>query len=46
MTNNPKKLSGISGYGITVVEQVPIESAPNEHNRKYLQTKKRRWGIY
>ncbi len=44
MTNNPKKLSGISGYGITVVEQVPIESAPNEHNRKYLQTKKEKMG--
>lgn len=44
MTNNPKKMSGISGYGLIVVEQVPIETEPNEYNWKYLQTKKEKLG--
>jgi 3,4-dihydroxy 2-butanone 4-phosphate synthase/GTP cyclohydrolase II len=44
LTNNPKKISGISGYGLEVVEQVPIEIQPNEYNRKYLQTKKEKLG--
>ncbi len=44
LTNNPKKLAGISGYGLEVVEQVPIEIAPNEWNKKYLLTKKEKLG--
>lgn len=44
MTNNPKKLGGISGYGLEVVEQVPIEIPPNGINNEYLQTKKNKMG--
>ncbi len=40
MTNNPKKMGGIGGYGLEIVEQVPIEVMPNSMNRKYLRTKK------
>jgi 3,4-dihydroxy 2-butanone 4-phosphate synthase/GTP cyclohydrolase II len=40
LTNNPKKISGISGFGLEVVEQVPIETAPNAENRRYLDTKR------
>src|SRR3954466_1124403 len=44
MTNNPKKIYGIEGYGLTVVEEVPIRVPPGEHNKSYLQTKKGRLG--
>lgn len=44
MTNNPKKMGGISGYGIEVVEQVPIEIKPNGVNNGYLKTKKEKMG--
>ena len=44
MTNNPIKRIGLEGYGLTVVENVPIEVAPNEHNRFYLHTKKEQMG--
>jgi len=44
MTNNPKKVVGLSGYGLTIVEQVPIEISPNDHNRRYLRTKKEKMG--
>jgi len=44
MTNNPKKIVGLSGYGLEVVERVPIEIPPNEINKKYLQTKKEKLG--
>lgn len=44
MTNNPKKLSGIVGYGLAIVEQVPIEIPASEHNYKYLLTKKEKLG--
>lgn len=44
MTNNPKKMGGISGYGIEVVEQVPIEIAPNGVNNGYLKSKKDKMG--
>jgi 3,4-dihydroxy 2-butanone 4-phosphate synthase/GTP cyclohydrolase II len=44
MTNNPKKIYGIEGYGLTVVEEVPIRIAPGEHNRRYLETKKAKMG--
>ena len=39
MTNNPKKIVGLQGYGITVTERVPLEISPNECNREYLTTK-------
>ena len=42
MTNNPKKIKGLQGYGLSVTEQVPIESAPNEYNVDYLRTKRDR----
>ena len=44
LTNNPKKLTGLEGYGLTVVEQVAIEVPPNAENRRYLATKRDRLG--
>ncbi|MFT9493954.1 bifunctional 3,4-dihydroxy-2-butanone-4-phosphate synthase/GTP cyclohydrolase II [Anaerosolibacter sp.] len=44
MTNNPKKLSGLTGYGLEVVERVPIQMNHNERNAYYLQTKKAKLG--
>jgi 3,4-dihydroxy 2-butanone 4-phosphate synthase/GTP cyclohydrolase II len=40
LTNNPKKISGLAGYGLTVVEQVAIEVPPNAENRRYLAVKR------
>jgi 3,4-dihydroxy 2-butanone 4-phosphate synthase/GTP cyclohydrolase II len=44
LTNNPKKMIGLQGYGLSVVEQVPIEIEPNEYNRCYLSCKKLKMG--
>ena len=44
LTNNPKKLTGIDGFGLTVVEQVPIEVAPHSENERYLLTKRDKLG--
>ena len=44
LTNNPKKRAGLVGYGLEVVENVPIEIESNEHNQFYLETKKRKMG--
>jgi 3,4-dihydroxy 2-butanone 4-phosphate synthase/GTP cyclohydrolase II len=44
LTNNPKKISGLEGYGLTVTEQVPIELPPNEENRRYLAAKRDKLG--
>jgi 3,4-dihydroxy 2-butanone 4-phosphate synthase/GTP cyclohydrolase II len=44
LTNNPKKISGLEGYGLTVVEQVPIETPPNAENRRYLSAKRDKLG--
>ena len=44
LTNNPKKIIGLSGYGLQVIERVPIEVAPNEANVRYLRTKKKKMG--
>ena len=44
MTNNPKKIVGVEGYGVTVVERVPVEIKPNENNVRYLKTKKDKMG--
>jgi 3,4-dihydroxy 2-butanone 4-phosphate synthase / GTP cyclohydrolase II len=44
LTNNPKKITGIEGYGLTVVEQVPIETTPTPQNARYLATKRDKLG--
>ena len=44
LTNNPRKVVGLEGYGLEIVEQVPIRIKPNPHNAKYLQTKKEKLG--
>ena len=44
MTNNPKKIIGLQGYGLQVVERVAIEMPPNKINERYLQTKKEKMG--
>jgi 3,4-dihydroxy 2-butanone 4-phosphate synthase/GTP cyclohydrolase II len=44
LTNNPKKIRGLEGYGLHVTDQVPIEHAPNPHNEVYLRTKAERMG--
>jgi 3,4-dihydroxy 2-butanone 4-phosphate synthase / GTP cyclohydrolase II len=44
LTNNPKKLTGIEGFGLTVVAQLPIEISPNEENRAYLTAKREKLG--
>lgn len=44
LTNNPKKIKGLEGYGMEVVERVPIEMLSNQDNRRYLKTKKEKMG--
>ncbi len=44
LTNNPKKISRLEVYGLHIVEQLPLEIAPTEHNRRYLETKKYKLG--
>ncbi|MGC8667618.1 MAG: bifunctional 3,4-dihydroxy-2-butanone-4-phosphate synthase/GTP cyclohydrolase II [Chthonomonadales bacterium] len=44
MTNNPSKVAGIEGYGLEIVEWVPLRVEPNEHNRRYLETKRIKLG--
>ncbi len=44
LTNNPKKISGISGFGLSVVSQEPIEIEPNPENRRYLESKRDKMG--
>ena len=44
LTNNPKKVVGLEGYGIQMVEQVPIRTETNPHNAKYLETKRTKMG--
>jgi 3,4-dihydroxy 2-butanone 4-phosphate synthase/GTP cyclohydrolase II len=44
ITNNPRKFIGLSGYGLEIVERVPIEIPPNKVNLKYLKTKKEKMG--
>ena len=44
LTNNPRKVVGLEGYGLTVVETMPIIIPPNEYNRRYLETKQNKMG--
>jgi len=44
LTNNPKKVVGLEGYGLEIVEQVPIRAKPNPHNARYLKTKREKMG--
>ncbi len=44
ITNNPKKMIGLQGYGLSIVEQVPIEIEPNKYNKCYLECKKLKMG--
>ncbi|MFW5874973.1 MAG: bifunctional 3,4-dihydroxy-2-butanone-4-phosphate synthase/GTP cyclohydrolase II [bacterium] len=46
ITNNPKKIVGLEGYGLSVVEQIPIQTEPNEYNRCYLECKQLKMGHY
>ncbi len=44
LTNNPRKVIGLEGYGMRIVERIPIQMPPGDHNRDYLQTKKSKLG--
>jgi 3,4-dihydroxy 2-butanone 4-phosphate synthase/GTP cyclohydrolase II len=44
ISNNPRKRVGLQGYGLDVVENVPLRICPNPHNEKYLQTKRDKLG--
>src|SRR4249920_3237816 len=44
LTNNPKKIHGLEGYGLSVADQLPIQAVPNPHNEEYLRTKRERLG--
>ncbi len=44
LTNNPKKIVGLEGYGLEIIEQVPIRVKPNQHNARYLKTKREKMG--
>jgi 3,4-dihydroxy 2-butanone 4-phosphate synthase/GTP cyclohydrolase II len=44
MTNNPRKIVGLEGYGLTVTDRVPIEVKPREENQRYLETKRDKLG--
>jgi len=40
LTNNPRKIIGLEGYGLQIAERIPLEITPNSINRKYLETKR------
>ena len=44
ITNNPRKIVGLEGYGLKVVERIPLEIEPNQYNLKYLNTKRQKLG--
>jgi 3,4-dihydroxy 2-butanone 4-phosphate synthase/GTP cyclohydrolase II len=44
LTNNPRKVVGLEGYGLEIIEQLPIKIRPNPHNEKYLETKRKKLG--
>lgn len=44
LTNNPRKVVGLEGYGLEIIEQLPIKTPPTPHNKRYLETKKKKLG--
>jgi 3,4-dihydroxy 2-butanone 4-phosphate synthase/GTP cyclohydrolase II len=44
LTNNPRKVVGLEGYGLEIIKQLPIKIRPNPHNEKYLKTKREKLG--
>ena len=44
LTNNPTKRAGLEGYGLEVVDRVPLHAVPNKHNVRYLETKRAKMG--
>jgi 3,4-dihydroxy 2-butanone 4-phosphate synthase/GTP cyclohydrolase II len=44
LTNNPTKRAGLEGFGLQMVERVPVLATPNEHNLRYLETKRTKMG--
>jgi 3,4-dihydroxy 2-butanone 4-phosphate synthase/GTP cyclohydrolase II len=46
LSNNPKKMKGLQGYGLEIVENIPLEIQPNSHNKFYLETKRNKMGHY
>ena len=44
LTNNPRKIAGLGGYGLEVVERVPLQMPPKKENERYLRTKKLKLG--
>jgi len=46
MTNNPRKIIGLQGYGIEIVERVPLETKPNQENIEYLRAKVNKMGHF
>ena len=46
LTNNPRKMVALEGYGLTIVERVPVVMTPNDHNRRYLETKRTKLGHF
>jgi 3,4-dihydroxy 2-butanone 4-phosphate synthase/GTP cyclohydrolase II len=44
MTNNPTKRAGLIGYGLEIIENIPVKVVPNQYNHKYLETKRTRMG--
>ena len=44
MTNNPAKLAGLEGYGLEIVDRIPLHSPPNDSNRRYMETKRTKMG--
>jgi len=44
LTNNPSKRAGLDGYGLEIVERVPLQTVPNSENIRYLRTKQQRLG--
>ncbi|MEI7535147.1 MAG: bifunctional 3,4-dihydroxy-2-butanone-4-phosphate synthase/GTP cyclohydrolase II, partial [Verrucomicrobiae bacterium] len=44
LTNNPRKVVGLEGYGLKITQQLPIKIKPNPHNERYLKTKREKLG--
>jgi 3,4-dihydroxy 2-butanone 4-phosphate synthase/GTP cyclohydrolase II len=44
LTNNPAKRAGLEGYGLSIVERVPLQTRPTEHNLAYLKAKREKLG--